>query len=220
MKTKLMGILVLLLAAFSGIGSAVEPELTFRFVHTHHPSSFPPLLWIHVRNPSYMAFELANEMAASMLVVDGISFPRTETTFAGPPGLAAQGEWEGCLPLADYASPINLGKHRVSMKIGRTSSNEETIRWTEPLNWRQGNVKTREKEVREAAAALKAGVPRTCVEQWLTVQDGGPHESRQVRYYLEPFFKVVVPYSEPGPQGRQGEAVSGRAKVYQENRVY
>jgi hypothetical protein len=212
---------VLMVAGMSGMCSAGEsPEVTIHFVQTEHPSSFPPLLWVQVRNPSYIPLELATQVSSSTLVVDGKSFPRTEPIFQGPPGLPAQGRWEGCLPLADYADPIISGKHRVSLKIGEAQSNEERISWSDPINWRQGNMKSREKEIRDMAAALKQGVPRSCVEQWLTDKDGGAQESRRVCYFLEPLFKVDVPYSQAGSEGRQDEVVDGPAKVYLESRVY
>ena len=75
------------------------------------------------------------------------------------------------------------------------------------------------KEVQDLASHLKKGLPRSCVEQWLTVKDGGVEDAGQVRYFLEPQIKVVVPYSHGGELGRQEEAISGPVKVYQEARL-
>ena len=76
-------------------------------------------------------------------------------------------------------------------------------------------METRVKEVKELAEALKKGLPRSCAEQWLTVPDGGLQESRQVRYFLEPELKVVVPYSQ-GREPQLEDFVDGPSKVYQE----
>ena len=203
-----------------GTGWAVqEPEVSLEFVQTAHPSSFPPLMRVAVRNVSYTPLNLADRMTSSELLIDGKPAPKKESPFGGPPGLPAMGRWEACLPLEDYVSPIPPGKHHVVMKMGGAQSNKVTVEWTPPVNWRKGNMKTRKKEVLDLADALKKGFPRSCVEEWLTVKDGGEQEPSPVRYFLEPQFKVLVPYAREGGLGRDEEAIAGPVKIYQEPRL-
>ena len=105
------------------------------------------------------------------------------------------------------------------LRMGSAPSNNVEMKWTLPVDWRKGNLKTRMKEVQDMAAALKKGLPRSCVEEWLTVKDGGVQESGQVRYFLEPFIKVLVPYAQEDGAGLDAEAIDGPVQVYQENRL-
>jgi len=207
------------LGLYQTVQAAGEPDLTLQFVGTQHPSSFPPLIWLHVTNRAYTPLDLMDMMVSSELLIDGKSFPRLSTSFGGRPGIPPAGDWEGCLSTEDYAPPITPGKHQVSLKMGGTRSNMAEIRWPAPVDWRKGDMATRLKEVRDLASALKKGLPRPCVEQWLTVKDGGEQTPHQVRYYLEPQIKVVVPYSQAGDLGNEDEVVSGPVKVYQEVRL-
>jgi len=204
------GFLFLTIVGACRPGWAVEePDVKIEFVGTERPSSFPSILWVHVTNASFTPLDLLDRVTASQLMIDGKPSVRSaDASFGGPPGLPAVGSWTGCFLTDDYAPPITLGKHKVVLKLGSASSNEETVRWEVPLNWRKGTLETRMKEVQDLAAHLKKGLPRTCVEQWLTVRDGGVEESDQVRYFLEPQIKVIVPYSR--------DEVSGPVKVYQE----
>ena len=44
-------------------------------------------------------------------------------------------------------------------------------------------------------------------------------QTNRVRYYLDPGFKVVVPYTQAGLPGNKHAVVSGPAQSYQENRI-
>jgi len=212
--------LLALVMALFGTGWAVqEPEVTLEFVQTAHPSSFPPLMRVAVRNVSYTPLNLVDRITSSELLIDGKSSPRKELPFDGPPGLPAMGQWDACVPLEDYASTVPPGKHHMVMKMGGAQSNKVTVEWTPVVNWRKGNMKTRTKEVRGMADALTKGLPRGCVEEWLTVKDGGVQESSRVRYYLEPQFKVIVPYAQEGGPALNAEVIAGPVKVYQEPRL-
>jgi hypothetical protein len=196
-----------------------EPEVTLEFIQTEHASSFPPLMRVAVKNVSYIPLNLVDRMTSSELLIDSKASPRKELPFEAPPGLPAMGRWEACVPVEDYASPIPLGKHHMVLRMGGATSNDVTVEWTLPVNWRKGNMKTRMKEVRDMAETLKKGLPRSCVEEWLTVPDGGVQDEHRVRYFLEPQIKVVVPYSSAGELDHQGERVDGPVQVYQEPRL-
>jgi hypothetical protein len=198
--------------------TAEAPELTIQIVGTEHPSSFPKRIWVHVHNPAYTALSLVDLVASSELLIDGKPSRRTTARFDGPPGIPPVGDWEGCLPIEDYTPPMTPGRHKVSVRMGGAQSDETTVRWTAPIDWRKGTMKTRLREVRELASAMKKGLPKSCVEQWLTMKDGAVQRMHGVRYYLEPQIKVVVPYSQAGEAGHADEAVNGPVQVYQERR--
>lgn len=201
------------------VQAAGEPDLSIEFIGTERPTSFPPLIRLHVTNQAYTPMDLMDMMVSSELLVDGKSHPRTSMSFGGRPGIPPAGTWEGCLSNDEYAPAITPGKHQVRLKMGGAQSNVVEIRWPPPVNWRQGDMASRLKEVRDLASAIKKGLPRPCVEQWLPVKDGGEQTPHQVRYYLEPQIKVVVPYSQAGDLGNEDEVVSGSVKVYQEVRL-
>jgi len=194
-----------------------EPEVKLEFIQTSHRSSFPPLMRVAINNAAYTPLNLVDRAKSSELVIDGKPFWRKEVPFEGPPGLPAMGHWEACVPIEDYTVSIPPGRHHVFLRMGSAQSNEVTVDWSLPLNWRKGNLKTRMKEVRDMADALTKGLPRSCVEDWLTVKDGGDQDSSPVRYFLEPFIKVLVPYAHEGGSGLDAEVVDGPAQVYQEN---
>lgn len=129
------------------------------------------------------------------------------------------GEWDGCLSLDDYAPPLTPGKHKVSLKLGNAQSTDVKVRWEAPVNWRQGNMKSRLKEIQALGEALQDGLPRGCVEQWLTVKDGGLQEEDKIRYFLEPEFKAVVPYRQMYESRGMHSVVDGPVKVYKEARA-
>ena len=114
---------------------------------------------------------------------------------------------------------IPPGKHHIVLKLGGASSNDVAVNWTPLVNWRKGNMKSRMKEVRGMADALKKGLPRGCVEEWLTEKDGGVQESSRVRYYLEPQIKVLVPYTHGSGPSRDEEVIGGPVEVYEEPRL-
>jgi hypothetical protein len=202
----------MLTIGYAGLLQADEPpDVQIQFIQTKDPTSFSPILQMRFKNPGYTSLDLADRMASSQLFIDNKPFPRAEPVFEGPPGLPAQVEWEACLPLSDYAVEMTPGKHHVLLKMGDASSNEEMVTWPEPVNWRKGNMKSRLKEVRDMAASLKGGTPRSCVEEWLTTKDGGLQDNQSARYYLEPQIKVSVSY--------QKDVVHGPVKVYQEPRL-
>ena len=193
--------------------------MTLEFVQTERASSFPPIMRVAVRNASYTPLNLVDRMVSSELLIDGKASPRKELPFEGPPGLSAQGRWEACQPVDPYVSAFPPGKHHVALKLGGALSNAVTVEWPPPVNWRKGNMKSRLKEVRGMADALKKGLPRSCVEEWLTEKDGGVQDEHRIRYFLEPQIKVVVPYTSAGEFGRQEERVDGPVQVYQELRL-
>jgi hypothetical protein len=190
--------------------------VSLQIVGTERPSSFPPLLWIRVTNQAFTPLNLLDKVSSAQLVIDGKPSYRTVRTFDGPPGIPAVGSWTGCWSPDDFYPAMTPGKHKISLNIGGAQSNEADVRWGSPVNWRKGTLETRMREVQDLAAALKKGLPRRCVEQWLTVLDGGIQEASQVRYFLEPQIKVVVPYSSSGELGEQDEVVDGPVKAYQE----
>jgi hypothetical protein len=202
----------------SGGAFADEKNLTVRIVGTSHPSSFNQLIYVHVFNPAYTPADLAGWVSASELIIDGQPSNRTGA-FSGPPGLAPKGDWEGCFSADDYTPAIAAGKHRLSLKLGGFQSYAATVKWFNPVDWRQGDMKSRTKEIKDLASAITEGMPQACVEQWLTKLDGGVQQTNRVRYYLDPGFKVVVPYTQAGLPGNKHAVVSGPAQSYQENRI-
>jgi hypothetical protein len=213
-------IFVVLTLSLFRVGWAVqEPDVTLEFIQTSHPSSFPTLIRVSVTNVSYTPFNLVDRMKSSQLVIDGKPAWRKDLPFAGPAGLSAMGHWDACVSVGDYTDSISPGWHHMIFKMGEAQSKEVEIQWSKSLNWRQGNLKTRTKEIENMGEAIKKGMPRSCVEEWLTVKDGGEEDSTQVRYYLDPFFKVLVPYAQQGGEGLDEEFVAGPAKVYKENRI-
>lgn len=203
-------------AAWCAPAREIPPAVQIQFLGTKRPSSFPKLLLVRVSNQGYTPIPLVKSVAASQLIIDGQPSRRTSVPVTVPQGLPPVGEWVGCLTLEAFDPPLTRGKHKVSLRLGGSESNLVTVRWEPPLNWRQGNLKSRLKEVQDLAKALFDGLPRDCAEKWLTVKDGGLADEDKVRYYLEPNIKVVVPYREAYEAGRQRVVVDGPAVVYQE----
>ena len=189
-------------------------------IGTKHTSSFPKLLLMRVDNTTYAPFGLAKAMAASSLIIDGKPSARKDPHFAGPAGIAPMGQWDGCVSFDDYAPPITKGKHKVSFKLGETLTAPISIQWEDPINWKQGNLKTRLKEIHELGDALTDGLPQACVERWLTVKDGGQQSDDKIRYVLEPQFKISLPYRKAYEAGVLHSVVDGPAKVYEEARLH
>jgi hypothetical protein len=200
-------------AAAGTAGTA--PEVGVQWVGTEHPTSFPKLLLVHLANPGYTPFNLKEAIESSVLLIDGKPSKRT-APFHGIPGLPPIGEWDGCLAVDDYVPGLSPGKHKVSLKLGKTTSEPVAVRWPEPINWRQGTIKSRKKEIEELAKAMPDGLPQNCVEHWLTVKDGGTPDEDKVRYFVEPQFKVTVPYRQMYQPSGYIAVVDGPAQVYEE----
>jgi hypothetical protein len=214
---RLLRILSLLGACLGGAqGWAAAPEMSLRAIGLDRPSSFPTLLWVHVQNLAFTPVDLGELIASSALLIDGKPASRGQAPFEGPAGIPARGDWEGCLAFEDYTPVPPAGRHRVSLRMGGTQTREIMVAQAPPLDWRKGNLKTRFAEVRALAAVLEKGLPRTCVERWLTLRDGGEGARNEARYFLEPQFKVAVPYAASGELGRETEVVAGPAQVYEE----
>jgi hypothetical protein len=198
---------------------AATLSITIQFIATRHLSSFPPRMRVRILNQGILPVDLSQLAESSELVIDGTPYKRRTAAFEGPSGLAPLGEWQGCLWLEYYVPGMAPGKHQVALKIGDAASPAATVEWTTPINWRKGNMASRRAELHVVAESLEKGLPRSCVEEWLTVQDGGVQESDCIRYYLEPGFKLVVPYTTAKDSGAESQVVNGPVKVYQEMRL-
>jgi len=115
---------------------------------------------------------------------------------------------------------ITPGNHKVSMKIMGMQTPNYKVKWIEPVDWRKGNLKSRKKELDQLAAVLVDGLPQTCVEYWLTVKDGGQQDEDKVRYFLEPNFKMTVPYRKMYASTGLHSVVDDKVKVYEENKIH
>jgi len=188
-------------------------------VGTEKATSFPQLVYIHVTNPGYTPMPLAQMLADSTLIIDGKPSHHAVGQFRGPQGLPPMGEWDGCLSLDTFSPPMTPGRHKVSLKIGDVQTPEAKISWNAPVNWRQGNLKSRLKEIQELAVSIVDGLPQSCVEQWLTVKDGGQPDEDKVRYYLEPQFKISVPYRQMYEPSGLHSVVDGTPTVYKEQKL-
>jgi hypothetical protein len=207
---------ILLAAAGLAQAAGVAPEITLSFVGTPQASSFPKQIYINVVNPGYTPFDLAKEMRAAIITVDGKPSKWVGKSYDGPAGIQPVGEWDGCLRVEDFSPPLTPGSHQVTFKLGTGTSAPGKLRWHAPVNWRKGNMKSRLKEVQALAAVLVDGLPKSCVENWLTVKDGGFVEGDRVRYFLEPDIKVVIPYRQTFVSGRERTVVDGTPQIYQE----
>jgi hypothetical protein len=211
------------LASFISISrlfaAAQLPEVTIHFVGTPKPTSFPQLLYVHVTNEGYAPLNLAQMLSDSTLMIDGKPSRHTDATFRGPQGLPPMGEWGGCLNMDSFTPPITPGRHKINLKIGNVMTAEVKVSWTAPVNWRQGDLKSRLKEIQELADSIEDGLPQSCVEQWLTAKDGGLADEDKVRYYLEPQFKMSVPYRKMYESSGLHSVVDGSPTVYKEQRL-
>lgn len=212
------GVLAGLLAC-APLFAAEERDVVLRLAGPEERSSFSQLLWVHVANPAFTPMNLMDLMASSQLLIDGKASQRSDRPFRGAPGIRPGSEWNGCLLAEEYDPPIAPGKHRVQLRLGQETSREITVTWRAPVDWRKGNLESRRRDVRGIANAIVKGLPRSCVEQWLTTPDGGLERTKGGRYFLEPQFKIDVPYTDPGDQGRDDQLVDGPVQVYEESRI-
>src|SRR5437870_2633352 len=106
------GVVSLLWLACSPAFCAEEPDLKIQFIGMDHPSSFSPLIRVHLVNRAYTAKNLVELVASSRLLVDGKPASRNGAPFTGPLGVPPLGEWDGCLSPNDYAPPMKEGRHR------------------------------------------------------------------------------------------------------------
>ena len=172
-------------------------------------------------NEGYTPLNLAQMLAKATLYIDGKPSQHTgpEAPFHGPQGLPPMGEWDGCLALDSFTPTITPGSHKVNLKVGNVETPPIKVSWEAPLNWRQGNLKSRLKEIQQLAAAMEDGLPQACVEYWLTVKDGGQPDEDKVRYYLAPQFKMSVPYRQEYDPSGMHAVVDGPPSVYKEQRL-
>lgn len=201
-------------------GAAVQPlEISLQFVGPTKPTSFPQLLYMHVTNPGYLPVEFAKAIMTSKLIIDGKPSTWSASNFMGPQGLAALGEWDGCFSFSNFTPMITPGTHKISFQMSGMQTPPARILWIEPVDWRKGNMKTRLKEIELLALAMDDGLPQSCVEQWLTVKDGGQQDEDKVRYYLEPQFKMSVPYRQMYQASVLHAVVDGTPTIYKEQRL-
>src|SRR4051812_30582984 len=123
---------ILLLAGLiyiAGPGLGSQSLLSIQCIGTDHPSSFPKMLRVRLTNPAYTPINLMDAVGASELIVDGKSFHRADSTFDGPPGIAAKGDWDGCISPDDYAADLTSGSHKIRFKIAGLESNTVSVRW-------------------------------------------------------------------------------------------
>lgn len=210
---------MLSILALGASAAEIPLEVGVQIVGPESKTSFPRQLLVQLTNPAYTAVNLLNAMNVSELIIDGKESKRT-APFHGPAGIAAVSDWSGCLSFADYAPAITPGKHKVSVKVGNALSSPLIVRWEDPVDWHKGNLKTRKKEIQKLAEVIVDGLPRDCVEHWLPVKDGGQQEEDKVRYFLEPQFKIVVPYRQMYEQSGLHEVVDGPPQVYEEARLH
>lgn len=215
MKPKpLLRSFVLCIVVFSRAG-AEEQTLHLAAIGPDGPSPFRTQLQVQVTNESFTSFPLLEKLKASELLIDGHPFKRQDAPFDGPIGLPAQGSWEGCLNIEEYApAGIPAGHHHLLWHLGKARSEEIRVKFYEPVS-EATSAKERLRQVEALKGALGPGLSKSCVENWLTVRDGGLEISHAVRYYVDPGVKVLVPYDQSVPEPR----IKGPAKIYLESRV-
>src|SRR5262249_32649992 len=150
------------------------------------------------------------------LIIDGKESHRVGPPFRGAQGLPPMGEWDGCFTLDSYDPMITPGNHKVALRMNGIQSEPIKVHWNAPTNWKQGNMKSRLKEIEPRALAIQDGLPQSCAEIWLTRKDGGQQETDKIRYFLEPQFKVVVPYRAAYEQTGMRSLVDGTPVIYAE----
>ena len=162
-----------------------------------------------------MSFPLLEAVKSSELLMDGQSYRRQDVPFDGPPGLAAQGSWEGCLAVEDYVrGGLPPGRHRLMLKLGQAHSEEIRAKF-QGLEAAAETPKARFRQVNALKETLSEGLLKRCVENWLTERDGGVEMEHAVRYYVNPDVKVHVLYDASMTNPR----INGPVKTYIESRV-
>ncbi len=195
-------------------------EIATRYVGTAKTTSFPKVLYVHITNPGYTPVDLGKLMREAELIIDGKPSRRVPKPFLGVQGLPPMGEWDGCLSLADFEPKISAGTHKVSLKMGGMQTPETKLHWEDPIAWEKGDLKSRLKEIKQLALALEDGLPQSCSEMWLTRKDGGPQEEDKIRYFLEPRFKMVVPYRQMYQPSGMHSVVDGTPTIYEEQPLH
>src|SRR6185437_2469571 len=168
---------LLLVAALAA--SACADEIIFQVIGPRHPSSFAPQYRVKVVNEAFLSLNLLEKITRSELLIDGRPALWAGRPFTGPAGLAPQAGWEGCLELADYRAAPTAGKHRLQWVSGPLRSKEITVRFpaAEPP---AAGAAGRLRQAKDLIAAIEPGLPRSCVENWLTQRDGGIQEDPKV----------------------------------------
>jgi hypothetical protein len=194
---------------------AEEQTLQLAAIGPDGPSSFHTQLQVQVTNESFTSFPLLEKLKVSELLIDGHSFKRQEAPFDGPVGLSAQGSWQGCLSVEEYApGGISPGRHRLQWRLGKGFSEEIHAKFYKPVPVAT-TAKERLHQVTALKEALAPGLLKSCVENWLTERDGGLDNLHAVRYYVDPDVKVHVPYDQAVPEPH----IKGPVRIYVESRV-
>jgi hypothetical protein len=191
-------------------------EVSLRLLTPQSPSSFPVLAVVQVTNDTFVPMDLAAAFAKAQWIVDGRPITAAIDRFEGPPGLAAQASWSGCLVIPSSAA-IAPGKHRFQLRLGDAESHSLTERWPK-FEMPATTPADRLRQVKSLLPRLTPRLSRRCVEAWFPVLDGGLQPGESVRYYVAPDVKVVVPYAPPG-RGRTDPEINGRPRLYTEARI-
>jgi len=195
--------------------SAEEQTLHLAAIGPDGPSPFSTQLLVQVTNESFTSFPLLEKLKTSELLIDGHPFKRLDAPFDGPIGLPAQGSWQGCLSVEEYAPDgVSPGRHRLQWRLGKGRSEEIRVKFYKPVP-DATTGKDRLRQVEALKGALVPGLLRSCIENWLSERDGGLEIAHAVRYYVDPDVKVLVPYDQSTPEPR----VKGPVKIYIESRV-
>jgi hypothetical protein len=198
--------------------TASEHPLVIELLAPKAPSLFPALLWVKYDNLNYAHFDLGQLLADSVLLIDGQPAKRVSAYWGGVYNIAPGSSWDGCLQFNDYAPKISSGAHDVTLKFGNELSNHVSLRWSEPRSTTTLSPQDWLDDSHELARLIKPGLPRSCVEIWLTDQDGGVQGASKTRYYLRYAIKADVPYdTKPTPFNAQNRA-NGPVKIYREER--
>jgi hypothetical protein len=194
---------------------AEELTLKLNVIGPEGATPFNPQLRVVVTNESFTSAPLWEKMRSSELVVDGHSYKKAADSFQGPGGLPAKGSWEGCFTLDDYAAQdVAPGTHSFQWRLGDALT--EKIRFKIPKRAPAASTgKARLGQAEALKKALGSGLLKSCVENWLTEKDGGLASAGEVRYYVDPGVKVLVPYDPSGPDPR----VHGAVRIYRESKV-
>jgi hypothetical protein len=206
-----------LVLAVSLVSESAADQLTLHFevIGPDGPSSFKPQIHVQITDESFTSFPLIEELKASELLVDGHPFKRTDAPFEGPDGLPAKGSWEGCLKWNEYLPQgLSPGAHHLQWRLGGAISNEIRMKAYKPLA-PADTPRERLRQVQSLKETIAAGLPQSCVQNWLKDRDGGLAGPDEIRYYVDPGVKVLVPYDQTSPDPK----VKGPIRVYLESRV-
>jgi hypothetical protein len=192
---------------------AYEWGIDIQYLSPKAASPFQGQLLVHVSNDGFTSVSLAESIKNSELLVDGHSYPRNDQPFEGPAGLAVQDSWEGCMPLDAYVpGPLVPGTHHIQLRLGETLSKEIRIK-VEKITEAATSPEDRRRQVSLLKEVIVPGMLHSCVENWLTKEDGGLLQTRNTtRYYVAPNVKVLVSYEPGQPEPR----VKDRIRIYSE----